>query len=104
MGKVTIEYPFTDICGKVNKSDSIYFSHLNGKTYIRRIKKPFKGKPTAKQQAITEKFKTLQQRISAILKAGPGNEEYDLYHAQWKANPNDCATLRGYIFKMEFGN
>ena len=57
MGKATVEYPFTDICGKVNKTDNAYFCHRNGKTFIRRIKNPHKGEPSPSQQASKEKFK-----------------------------------------------
>lgn len=98
MGKATVEYPFTDICGKVNKSDSAYFCHRNGKTYIHRIKNPYTGAPTINQLRAQEIFKRVTEQTNSIIKMGPGSDEYDLFFAQWKANPGKYETLRGYIF------
>ncbi len=98
MGKATVEYPFIDICGKVNKTDNAYFCHRNGKTFIRRIKNPHKGEPSLSQQASKEKFKRAIDMANQIIKMGPGSDNYDLNLAQWKANPGKYSTLRGFIF------
>ncbi len=103
MGKATVEYPFTDICGKVNKTDSAYFCHRNGKTYIRRIKNPHKGPMSAKQSNVVQDFTETVKRVRAIM-ADKSSPTYQKYLAEWKTGTSKCATLYGYIFQQEYAS
>lgn len=46
MSKITLAYPIEKIQGKVNKTDSAYFSCRNGRTFMKRTVNPYKGDPT----------------------------------------------------------
>lgn len=102
MGNVTIEYPFTDIRGKVHKSDSAYFCHRNGRTFIRRLKNVSKKESTEQQKLTRNKFKQVAARTTEILK-DTSSDTYKAYYEAWKAGGSDSATLYGYIFKQEYG-
>lgn len=98
MSKARLAFPVEVLQGKVNKKDSAYFAMRNGKCYLNRIINPFTGDPTANQLQIQEKFTTVNQQVSAILRAGAGSDEYDLYKEQYDSNPGKAESLRGFIF------
>lgn len=101
MGNVTIEYPFTDIRGKVHKSDSAYFCHRNGRTFIRRLKNVTKREDTEHQKMVKDKFRQIAERTREIMK-DTASDTYKAYYEAWKAGGKDATTLYGYIFKQEY--
>lgn len=98
MSKARLAFPVEVLQGKVNKKDSAYFAMRNGNCYLNRIINPYTGEPTANQLDVQDKFKTVTQQVSRIMKQGPGSDQYDLYKAEYDKNPGKATSLRGYIF------
>lgn len=98
MSKARLAFPVEVLQGKVNKKDSAYFAMRNGNCYLNRIINPYTGEPTATQLDIQDKFKTVTQQVSRIMKLGPGSDQYDSYKAEYDKNPGKATTLRGFIF------
>lgn len=100
MARVTYIDPVDSISGKINKTDNCYGTLRYGKSYINRIKNPFKGAPTASQLETQRKFALASAATSEIMK-DTNSTEYMNYLTSWKNSSNSCFTLRGYIFSQE---
>lgn len=89
---------FKSASGKVCQDSEFYTATRNGRTYTGRVCNPYKGDPTEKQKAVNNKFKTVTEAVSRIIKMGKGSDDYDLANVEFKSNPGKYATLRDWLF------
>lgn len=101
MGRVKYAFPLEELRGKANKKDSVYFCTRMGRSYIRRIDKPYTGDKTEAQFVSQLKFRTAAQTASYVLN-DKTSEAYKGLLEAWKANPKGCNTLYGYVFKKTY--
>ena len=93
--------PFTHLDnfrGKYSRTDKVYAKVrvVDDQMIGVRIKHPVTNEPpSAAQQTVMDKFKTVQAQVSAIL-ADPEQKAEKL--AKFKQQ-HKCKTLRGYIFQ-----
>jgi len=84
--------------GKYAKSDKVYTKvrKFDGQTIGVRLKNPVSNEPpSAAQQTVQEKFKTIHAQVKTAL---ANAEQKASLKAEWQQQ-HKCKTLRGYVFR-----
>ena len=98
MAQLNMATPFDSNKGKYAKTDQIYFKirKIDEKTFGVRMKHPATNQPpSAAQQAVQDKMKTVMAQVKTVL-ADPAQKA--TYKEKW-LKQRKCKTLTGYVFR-----